>query len=469
MNFMLFIINHLFFSQQDLIVQQEKQFNELIRNQLQRQEMLESNIKQQQERINAHIQILLTQPPHVMNPDSTHHNSNSSENQNRTSNNNLEVETEMKRIEMEKIRLEDMISNINANHEQEINLLELSYKNQIRFLTDTGKSIENRLKDENTELHETWLKKFEILESESRIIKDEFEKKFREAEDEHDRVVKKLKDLHVQEIDDLRREYKSMIENIRESKMLEFAVVQENGSYLETLRTASRYLENASGDLENLRGHMEEKINVFHSERQTQLEIREKSIEEQEKRLERSQELADEEKKRLLELVKTLEIKLNSVKQTAAEEDWNLKQKIISLESDKVAFDREREFYREQHGREQKNFDEMKRIQSTDYEQKMKKLEEEKAGLLIEKAKLETIARVQPLSNNDTSRAEIEAAVKIAQDAARQADEERERLFETQRRFEVKKRELIDKEQALREKEINLDSAINSAKAKEVK
>lgn len=453
-----------------MIAQQEIQFNELIRNQLQRQEMLESNIKQQQDRINAHIQILLAQPQHITHStagNNIQHATTIHENQNKSTH-DLELESELKRIEMEKIRMEDTISNINANHEQEIVLLEQSYKNQIRFLTESNQNIELRLKDENKVLHETWLKKLGALEGESRVIKDEFEKKYREMENEHDRVVKKLKEIHSQEIDEMRKENKSMIENIRESKMMEFAMVQENGSYLETLKSASKYLENASGDIETLRGHMTEKINEMHNERQMQLEIREKAVEQQQKRVERSQELADEEKKRLLELVKTLEVKLNAVKQTAAEEDWTLKQKIISLETDKIAFEREREFYREQHDREQKNFDEMKRIQNADYERRMRQFEEAQSELLIEKAKIETMARVQPASNTESSRVEIEAAIKIAQDAARQADEERERLFENQRRFETKKRELIDKEQALREKEANLDSAINAAKAKEV-
>lgn len=70
-----------------------------------------------------------------------------------------------------------------------------------------------------------------------------------------------------------------MIENIRQSKLLEFSVVQENGSYLATLKNASSYLENASDNLQALRTDMEDKIERLHKEREIQLEVREKRLE----------------------------------------------------------------------------------------------------------------------------------------------------------------------------------------------
>lgn len=66
------------------------------------------------------------------------------------------------------------------------------------------------------------------------------------------------------------------------------------------------------------------------------------------------------------------------------------------------------------------------------------------------------------------SRAEVDAAINVAQDAARQSDLERERLIEAQRKFEIKKRELIDQENAIRAKEADLHLALENANLKEV-
>lgn len=66
------------------------------------------------------------------------------------------------------------------------------------------------------------------------------------------------------------------------------------------------------------------------------------------------------------------------------------------------------------------------------------------------------------------SKAEVDAAVKVAQDAARQSDLERERLLDAQRKLETIKRELIDQENAIRAKETDLQLAISNTKSKEV-
>lgn len=58
-------------------------------------------------------------------------------------------------------------------------------------------------------------------------------------------------------------------------------------------------------------------------------------------------EKTEEERTRLIELVKSLEIKLNSVEQSSTEEQWNLRQKSAALEAEKVSFEREKTFIRE--------------------------------------------------------------------------------------------------------------------------
>lgn len=62
----------------------------------------------------------------------------------------------------------------------------------------------------------------------------------------------------------------------------------------------------------------------------------------------------EEERRRLIELVKSLEIKLNSVEQNSVEEQWNLRQKSATLEAEKVSFEREKTFVREKLAAEEK-------------------------------------------------------------------------------------------------------------------
>ena len=67
--------------------------------------------------------------------------------------------------------------------------------------------------------------------------------------------------------------------SFRQSKLLEFSVVQENSSYLQTLRSASSVLETAGEDFQTIRMDFQEKIDNIHQNREIQLSAREKRIE----------------------------------------------------------------------------------------------------------------------------------------------------------------------------------------------
>lgn len=99
----------------------------------------------------------------------------------------------------------------------------------------------------------------------------------------------------------------------------------------------------------------------------------------------------------------------------------------------------------------------------------MKQIEEERMNLITEKVKVETNIRLQKRNDSGvSSRAEIEAAIKVAEEAGTQADIERERLIEVQKQYENKRRSLLEKESTVRAKEIEMEEAIKAAQEKEV-
>lgn len=112
--------------QQTLIKQQEIQFNDLIRRQLNRQAVLEENIRQQQDQINSQINALLTQP--AMGNNFVGKSIEQTDSSEEARNSNIEMEAEIKKLELEKLRLEDLMQSIRGRHEQELDLLETSHK-----------------------------------------------------------------------------------------------------------------------------------------------------------------------------------------------------------------------------------------------------------------------------------------------------------------------------------------------------
>lgn len=139
--------------------------------------------------------------------------------------------------------------------------------------------LETRLLNGNKSLEEYYEKKVATLETELNATIQKSVEENRLLIENHDSSLQRLRKIHENELDIMRSEHQTMIQNIRESKLLEFSIVQENGSYLTALKNASGYLESASGDLQGLRVDMEEKIDRLHRDREIQLEVREKRLE----------------------------------------------------------------------------------------------------------------------------------------------------------------------------------------------
>lgn len=119
--------------QKSLLKQQENQFNQLLQRQIDRQNQLELQIQQQQQQINAYINVLLTQPnagPLNALRISDNHEIRNSDNEITATKerNHIELEAELRRLDLEKLRLEDVLQSVQSSHEQELDLLHTSHK-----------------------------------------------------------------------------------------------------------------------------------------------------------------------------------------------------------------------------------------------------------------------------------------------------------------------------------------------------
>lgn len=103
------------------------------------------------------------------------------------------------------------------------------------------------------------------------------------------------------------------------------------------------------------------------------------------------------------------------------------------MDTERTAFEREREFARERIGREEKRLEviisifnltfftknflrkDLKANHQMENQRWQKQLQDDRIAILAEKSKLETLERLQRPSEISTSRAEIDAAVQVAQ------------------------------------------------------
>lgn len=243
--------------QQDLLKQQEGQFNDLLKKQIARQSELEGVIRNQQERINSHIQALMAshaQAPYLDSLMISSATPKPPNERNEASETNqverVELEADVKRLEMEKLRLEDLLSNISDNHEKEVVMIEKSYKKRLQLMEENLESMEQRYRGEIA------------------AVEKFFTDKIKSISDERESNLEMLK-LH----------YEEMMQNIRKSKFMEFAIKEESLSYIEIMKRASSNLETASGDVHSLHEVLQEKLIVLERDKEIQLSAREKRLE----------------------------------------------------------------------------------------------------------------------------------------------------------------------------------------------
>ncbi|CAG9806295.1 unnamed protein product [Chironomus riparius] len=461
--------------QQELLKQQESQFNELLRKQIARQSELEEIIKNQQDRINSHIQALIAshaQAP-LLDMFTGGGGTDNIPSTTATSANNplekIELEGDVKRLEMEKLRLEDLLSNINDNHEKEIIMIEQSYKKRIALMEENLESMERRYKSEIEALETFHSHKIKSISDERENVISNFQSKIKMMEESHQNFIDKLKQSYESDLEMLKRHYEEMMQNIRKSKFMEFAIMEESSSYADMIKRASSHLETASGDIQSLHDVLQEKLGTLERDRDIMLNSREKRLVEQQKLLERTREASEAERQKLLDLVQTLEFKLNAIEQRSDEEQWSLKQKLLAFEVERKSFQKEKDFLRNQITNDQQKVQELKQSQLNEHAKLLKEIEDERLKLQEEKARNEIAKTLNSRNADDSgrSRVEIDAAVKYAEDAAKQSEKERERLIEMQRQLDGKRHEMMDRENALRVKQSELENSIIRTKQRE--
>lgn len=485
-----------------MLQQQEQHFNELLRKQLHRQRNLEETIREQQGRINAHIDVLMQQPTGAAPitrprkarkmPAATHSDDNQSDDDDTddiphraaetpSGETLVELKVDIKRLEMENLRLADLCEHSKENHDRELELMEQSHRKQTELMEQSAELTEKRLRTEMTAQAEFYATKLALADTTNAAAAASFDARLAKETAEAAAALDALKTRHAAELQQLHADHEAAIANIRRVRTLEFTALQENCSYVQTLQVASGHLETANGDLQTLRRDFEQRIQRSSDERDAQLAAREQRLTAQLADYERQRTATEAERSALVDLVRTLETKLQTAQQQQDEEQWTQRQQRAVLDAERAAFERERASVRERQDRDEARAKEQRTAEAEDRQRQMRLLDEDRAAVLAERAKLETMARLQnprqsgggsatPLidGTNGTAaapaaRVELEAAIQVAQEAGRQCDVERERLLEAQRKCEQQRRGLIDRERELRDRQIAAETAEQTA------
>ncbi|KAK9887647.1 hypothetical protein WA026_023726 [Henosepilachna vigintioctopunctata] len=436
--------------QQEILNKQEQQFSSLLERQFMKQQAMENNMKLQQERINNHIQLLLAQPKFDISKPPPE-----------------DIENAKQTVEENQVKAyENLISCLKQRQHEEIFILEESYKKQISILEETAQKTENRLK---LELETTLLRNEEYVKNmmENHDLElNKLRKKNEETESEHAKEIKMIRENHMRVIDEMRNEHNVVVENIREFMRSEATIQKDSGEFGQKLETNIQLLFNNSNALQNMSDKIGNDYGVLTTAREETLKAREKEIEMMRNTLNKCRESAETERTQLLGLVASLETKIAEQNQAGREELWTLKQAMSTLAARSAAFDRETEFSRASIEKEREQLKALKESMLADQERIMLQLTEEKLTISAAKSRLETTSKLNVQYDVQKAKAELDAAMEVAREAAEMTDREREALQKQLCEVESRKRNLQDRERKLASREIELTRLVQAAEAK---
>lgn len=149
----------------------------------------------------------------------------------------------------------------------------------MRLLEENMELFGQRLRDENKSIVEFYDRKLTTLKSEQIECIEKYEKHLSELREQCEKQLTDERERHRNDLEQLQRDQQMIIENIRQAKLMEVAVIQESGSYLTTLKNASTFLESANSDLHSLKMTMDDNVERIQVEREAKLTAREKQIE----------------------------------------------------------------------------------------------------------------------------------------------------------------------------------------------
>ncbi|KAF2902590.1 hypothetical protein ILUMI_03597 [Ignelater luminosus] len=250
--------------QQEVLVKQEQQFNSLLERQFAKQQIMENNMRMQQERINNHIQLLISQPPIAgskVNEDQ--------EEMMQLKKNNVDENSRL---------YEEMIVTLKQRQHEEIFLLNESYKKQISLLESSMDAVENRLKTELTNLSEQFRNTVENIKKDHETEIDKYKQKLQEMTTLHVNEIKLIRENHNRIIEEIKYEYSSMVENMKQVKQTESSVLDNANTYSQKLDSNLEILDTNSKILIGIQERVQQDYGVLSLAREESLKAKEEEI-----------------------------------------------------------------------------------------------------------------------------------------------------------------------------------------------
>lgn len=435
--------------QEQIIGKQDKYFQKFIDEYIIKQHMVENNIRLQQERINKQIQMIISDPSKT------------------TFNRVKDVEDEnYDGATNEETPHESLVRKIKMRHDEELFLMEESYKKQLDIIEKSTVNVEENLKNEIKNVSSLFEEKVNNLKATYEEETIYYKEKLKYMAEQHSNEIKLLKEIQNQKLEELKSEHAMQIDYIKEMKQKETNLLNEGHVLSQKIDAGIEMLGHNVKVVHEIEEKVNQRYDVLASARERSIQSKEKEVILMKNALEKSRELAENERAQLLSLVRNLELKLAEQNVNAQEDRWALQQASATLMARSKAIEREAEYSRNIVDREREQLKTLKESLLAEQEKMVLQLTEEKLLLASEKAKFETSTKLTNNYEVERAKAEAETAIEEAKHLSDRLNQERSLLQRQKSEIQALKHNMADRERELEDKEVELEFLMQDAQKK---
>ncbi|XP_034934085.1 putative leucine-rich repeat-containing protein DDB_G0290503 [Chelonus insularis] len=456
------LINFFVENQQIQLNEQNKLFDTLIKRQIDRQSMLEAQIKLQQTRINHYIQALAKQS--MITQSSSEHSIPKIEDCVKDNNPKVESQTSFYSIQSER-DVDYMQNLLKQSYEREIDILKNSHETQISLMEESTKKLEIKLRQEMEDLQLDYEKKIEKIQNEKIQLETEYKEQIESLKANHTKVIQEIHTRQSENFILLQKEHFETIENITRAKELERDTVDFIKAQRTDINKMLEKSENVSDNLQTLYDEIKSNEKKNQDEREKNLKMQEELIKGLIQQLHKQQEDVSNERKKIVTTAEKLQSELSQLSSQFIKNNELLNERETRLEMQERALVRERELFQEQINWERQYLQNLKDAWMTNQKQQMKFLANEREDLAAEKSKLEVLNHLKA-NSNDITKTELEAAIKTAYEAVHEANLERQKWKEKVDNLHKDKQKIEEKELELMQRAKDLEELTQSALVK---
>lgn len=357
-------------------------------------------------------------------------------------------ENVIQKLELEKSHLTVTIQSLNEKYENEIMILDESYKRQIGFLQERTDTLEKRMQQELECLETDYEAKIEKLKNEKMQIETFYKEEIQNLKKEHAQFIEEIYGRHSQNIRLLQKEHFDTIENIlkmREVENLAMTTIATHKTDLQDL------LQKADFIIENIKSVQEktdQRDNHSVKLREYYLKNQEEDIEIRNIETKKQQGLLEEERDKIMKVADRLDSHVTQLVLELEKKSTLLNEALETLKRREQFLSHEREVFEEKVQWERNHLQVLKEAWFNEQEKQLRALTKEKEVIAAKRRQYEVLRTIKT-STDDITKAELAAAIKAAQDTTVLANQERFKWQEKAKDLEMQQQNLQEKEYRL--------------------